>query len=147
MWERLRMNLTGLLEKALASLGYELVDSEWANKGLLRVYIDRQGGVTVDDCARVSNHLTRVFAVEAIAYERLEVSSPGLDRPLTRPQDFRRFEGEKAKVRLRVPLNGQRNFVGVLRGADERTVQIEVDGTVLQLDFAEVEKARLVPTI
>ncbi|HWQ39392.1 MAG TPA: ribosome maturation factor RimP [Burkholderiales bacterium] len=141
------MNLTGLLEKALASLGYELVDSEWANKGLLRVYIDRQGGVTVDDCARVSNHLTRVFAVEAIAYERLEVSSPGLDRPLTRPQDFRRFEGEKAKVRLRVPLNGQRNFVGVLRGADERTVQIEVDGTVLQLDFAEVEKARLVPTI
>jgi ribosome maturation factor RimP len=88
-----------------------------------------------------------VFAVEGVAYDRLEVSSPGLDRPLTRLQDFKRFEGEKAQVRVRVPLNGRRNFVGILRGADEENLRIEVDGTLLSIEMASVQKARLVPTI
>lgn len=142
------MDLTGLLEKTLSGLGYELVDNEWAGRGLLRIFIDKPGGgIDVEDCARVSNHLTRVFPVEGVSYERLEVSSPGLDRPLRRLQDFQRFEGEKAKVRMRIPLNGQRNFVGILRGADERNLRIEVDGNLVSLDMAGVEKARLVPTI
>ena len=147
MFVRTVMDLTGLLEKTLSGLGYELVDSEWAGRGLLRIFIDKPGGIDVDDCARVSNHLTRVFPVEGINYERLEVSSPGLDRPLRRLRDFQRFEGEKAKVRMRIPLNGQRNFVGILRGADERNLHLEVDGTLVSLDMAGVEKARLVPTI
>ena len=142
------MDLTGLLEKTLSGLGYDLVDSEWAGRGLLRIFIDKPGGgIDVEDCARVSTHLTRVFPVEGVNYERLEVSSPGLDRPLRRLQDFQRFEGEKAKVRMRIPLNGQRNFVGILRGADERNLRIEVDGNLVSLDMAGVEKARLVPTI
>ena len=140
------MDVTDLVEKALGALGYELVDCEGVNGGrLLRVFIDKDGGITVDDCARVSNHLTRIFAVEGVDYERLEVSSPGLDRRLKRAKDFRRFQGEKAKVRLRVPINGQRNFVGVLRGADDDTLQIEVDGALLSIDMTSVEKARLVP--
>lgn len=147
MFVRTVMDLTGLLEKTLSGLGYELVDSEWAGRGLLRIFIDKPGGIDVDDCARVSNHLTRVFPVEGINYERLEVSSPGLDRPLRRLRDFQRFEGEKAKVRMRIPLNGQRNFVGILRGADEQNLHLEVDGTLVSLDMAGVEKARLVPTI
>jgi ribosome maturation factor RimP len=142
------MDLNGLLERTLAGLGYELVDGSQMNHGRnLQVFIDKPGGVTVDDCARASNHLTRVLAVEGVQYERLEVSSPGLDRPLKRLQDFRRFEGEKARVRTRVPVNGQRNFVGILRGADEQHLQLEVDGTLVSLDMASVEKARLVPTL
>jgi ribosome maturation factor RimP len=142
--------LIALLEKTLTGLGYELVDVETAGgRGgvLLRVFIDRQGGITVDDCAAVSNHLTRLFAVEGVDYGRLEVSSPGLDRPLKRVQDFRRFEGERAQIRMRVPIQGRRNFVGVLRGADEREVRLEVDGALVSLALAQLDKARLVPNI
>jgi ribosome maturation factor RimP len=142
------MDLNELLEKTLAGLGYEIVSVERSNHGrLLRIFIDKPGGITVDDCARASNQLTRVFAVEGVNYDRLEVSSPGLDRPLKRLQDFKRFAGEKAQVRLRVPLNGRRNFVGILRGADDTTLRIEVDGTLLSIEMASVEKARLVPAI
>jgi ribosome maturation factor RimP len=143
-------DLTQLLEMTLTGLGYELVDLEiGAGRGgaLLRVFIDRQGGITVDDCATVSNHLTRLFAVEGVDYSRLEVSSPGLDRPLKRLQDFRRFEGERAQIRMRVPVQGRRNFVGVLRGADEGEVRLEVEGALVSLDLAQVDKARLVPSI
>jgi ribosome maturation factor RimP len=147
LFVRTVMDLTGLLEKTLSGLGYELVYSEWAGRGLLRIFIDKPGGIGVEDCAFVSNHLTRLFPVEGINYERLEVSSPGLDRPLRRLQDFKRFEGEKARVRMRIPLNGQRNFVGILRGADEQNLRIEVDGTLVSLAMASVEKARLVPAI
>jgi ribosome maturation factor RimP len=146
----LERDLGTLLDRTLAGLGYELVDVETAGgRGgvLLRVFIDRQGGVTVDDCATVSNHLTRVLAVEGVDYGRLEVSSPGLDRPLKRPKDFRRFEGERAQVRMRVPIQGRRNFVGVLRGADEHEVRLEVDGALLTLELAQLDKARLVPNI
>jgi ribosome maturation factor RimP len=114
---------------------------------MLRVFIDKPEGITVDDCALVSNHLSRLFQVEGVDYDRLEVSSPGLDRPLRRMQDFQRFEGEKASVRMNMALDGQRNFVGVLRGADAETVTIEVDGTLVSLDLADIRKARLVPEI
>jgi ribosome maturation factor RimP len=143
-------DLGSLLDRTLAGLGYELVDMETAGgRGgvLLRVFIDRLGGITVDDCATVSNHLTRVLAVEGVDYGRLEVSSPGLDRPLKRPKDFRRFEGERAQVRMRVPIQGRRNFVGVLRGADEHEVRLEVDGALLTLELAQLDRARLVPNI
>jgi ribosome maturation factor RimP len=140
--------LDTLLEQTLASLGYELVDLEVSRSGgLMRIFIDRAGGVNVDDCAAVSNHLTRLFAVEEVDYNRLEVSSPGLDRPLRRPQDFRRFAGERVHVRMRVPVDGRKNFVGVLRGASDAQVELEVDGALLSLNLAQLDKARLVPNL
>lgn len=136
------------MENTLAGLGYELVDLERSGKGLfLRVFIDKPGGVNVDDCAAVSHHLTRWLAVEHIDYDRLEVSSPGLDRLLKKERDFVRFTGQKARIRLRIPVDGQRNFVGVLREAGAGKVQIEVDGRMLSLDLGNLEKARLVPAI
>ncbi|MGA0025246.1 MAG: ribosome maturation factor RimP [Burkholderiales bacterium] len=142
------MDLQGLLENTLAGLGYELVDLERSAKGaLLRVFIDKPGGITVDDCALVSNHLSRVFAVENVGYDRLEVSSPGLDRPLRTAKDFARFAGQKARLKLRVPLEGQRNFVGVRRDAETGKVGLEIDGRVLSLDLGNVDKARLLPTL
>ena len=142
------MDLQALLETTLAGLGYELVDLERSGKGLfLRVFIDKPGGIDVDDCAAVSHHLTRLLAVENINYDRLEVSSPGLDRLLRNERDFVRFAGQKARIKLRVPVDGQRNFVGVLRETGAGKVGLEVDGKVLSLDLANLEKARLVPAI
>jgi len=136
------------LETAVNGLGFELVDLEMSARGrLLRVFIDKTGGISVDDCARVSHHLTRLFAVENVDYERLEVSSPGLDRVLKKPSDFERFCGEKAQIKVRVPVSGQRNFAGVLRGVDGGFLQLEVEGRVLSLDMSNLEKARLIPNI
>jgi ribosome maturation factor RimP len=139
------VDLEGVLERTVTGLGYELVDSERIGRGLLRVFIDREGGITVDDCARVSHQLTRVFAVENVDYERLEVSSPGLDRPLRKVADFARFAGETARLKLRVPRQGKRNFTGVLQGADAEGVRVEVDGVCLTFPFSDIDKARLVP--
>ncbi|HTS52840.1 MAG TPA: ribosome maturation factor RimP [Burkholderiales bacterium] len=140
--------LGALLETTVSGLGFELVDLELPrNGGLIRVFIDRPGGVSVDDCAAVSSHLTRLFAVEAVDFGRLEVSSPGLDRRLRQPKDFRQFEGQRAQVRMRVPIQGRKNFVGVLRGVSDAHLRLEVDGSLLSLDLAQVEKARLVPTL
>lgn len=140
------MDLQGLLEHTLAGLGYELVDLERSTRGaLLRVFIDKTGGITVEDCALVSNHLSRLLVVENVSYDRLEVSSPGLDRPLRTARDFARFAGQKARLKLRVPQEGQRNFVGVLRDAEAGKVGLEVDGRVLSLELNNVDKARLMP--
>ena len=137
------------MEPALTGLGFELVDLQQSNGGnLLRLFIDKPGGITVEDCAMVSRHLTRVLAVEGIDYERLEVSSPGLDRPLRKGADFARFAGHKAEVRMRTPdATGRRRFVGVLRGAEAGRVEIELDGQTVALDLANVERARLVPEL
>jgi ribosome maturation factor RimP len=141
------MDLHGLLEPTIVGLGYELVDLELSNRGrLIRLFIDKPNGVTMDDCVLVSNHVSRVLAVEMdFEYDRLEVSSPGLDRPLRKEADFCRFNGEKAQLKLRVPLNGRKNFVGVLRGVDGGVLSLEVEGTLLAIDLANLDKARLVP--
>jgi ribosome maturation factor RimP len=143
------LSLEKVLEPAVAGLGYELVDVQASNGGrMLRLFIDKPGGITVDDCAAVSRHLTRVLAVEGVDYERLEVSSPGLDRPLRKGADFARFAGHKAEVRMRTPdATGRRKFVGVLRGADGGQVRIELDGQTVGLALGDVERARLVPEL
>jgi ribosome maturation factor RimP len=142
------MDLYELLDSTLHGLGYELVDVERMSRGgLLRVFIDKPGGISVDDCVIVSNHLGRLFAVENIDYDRLEVSSPGLDRPLKKPSDFIRFLGESVKLKLRVALQGQRNFVGILREVNEGVLKLEVDGKMLDLELKNLEKARLVPKL
>ena len=144
----LRMNLAELLERTLPPLGYELVDWEGAPGGrLVRVFIDKEGGVTVDDCARVSNHLTRLFAVENVAFERLEVSSPGLDRPLRKPADFVRFAGEEAELRLANPIANAKKLKGVLRGCEAGAVLIETAKGAVAVPLAEIARARLVPKI
>lgn len=142
------MDLHELLESTLAGLGYELVDLERSGHGkLLRVFIDKTDGVGVEDCVAVSGHLSRLFAVEGIDYDRLEISSPGLDRPLKKASDFIRFAGESAKLRLRVALQGQRNFVGILREVNDGVLKLEVDGKLLDLELDNLEKARLVPKL
>jgi ribosome maturation factor RimP len=142
------MDLYELLESTLAGLGYELVEVERSARGkMLRVFIDKPAGITVDDCGAVSNHLSRLLAVENIDYERLEVSSPGLDRPLKKASDFIRFAGESVKLKLRVALQGQRNFVGILREVNDGILKLEVDGKMLDLDLNNLEKVRLVPKL
>ncbi|OGA61215.1 MAG: ribosome maturation factor RimP [Betaproteobacteria bacterium RIFCSPLOWO2_12_FULL_65_14] len=130
-------------------MGYEVVDVQASGGGrLLRLFIDKPGGVTLDDCAAVSRHLTRVLAVEGIDYERLEVSSPGLDRPLRKSADFARFAGRKAEVRMRTPdATGRRKFVGVLRGAEAGQVSMELEGQMVVLKIDDVDRARLVPEL
>ncbi len=142
------MDLLVLLESTLTGLGYELVDMERSGKGsLMRVFIDKPGGVLLDDCAAVSNHLSRVLTVENVPYERLEISSPGLDRPLKKERDFVRFAGQKVRVKLRVPQDGQRNFVGVLKQTRAGKVGLDVEGKAVTFDLANLDKARLVPAI
>jgi len=148
LWRAFVMDLQATLGRTLAGLGYELVDFERSGKGrLLRVFIDKPGGVNLDDCAAVSHHLSRVLAVEGIDYERLEISSPGLDRPLKKESDFVRFSGERVRIKVRVPVNGQRNFVGILRESGAGRVELEVEGKLMTFDLANLEKARLVPAV
>src|SRR4030095_487404 len=142
------MDLNGLLEMIVAGMGYELVGVERpARSGLLRIYIDKRGALGLNDCAAVSHQVARVLAVENVSYDRLEVSSPGLDRLLKKEQDFVRFAGQKARVRTRVPRDGQRNFTGVLRDSGAGKVQLAVDGKVVSLELTDIETARLVPNI
>jgi ribosome maturation factor RimP len=139
------MDLQTLIEPTLAGMGYELVALERAGGGLLRLYIDKPEGIVVEDCARVSNQLTRMFMVENIDYERLEVSSPGMDRPLVKLADFERFMGERANIRLHAPLAGRKRFTGFLRGVEDAILRLEVDGVIVEIPLAEVDSARLAP--
>ena len=142
------MDLNELLEKAVGGLGYELVAVELGNHGrLMRIFIDKVGGVNIDDCAAVSNHLTRLFTVENVDYDRLEISSPGLDRPLKRSKDFERFAGRRVKVKLRIPINGHKRPSGVIQNVREDGFELDVDGELLAIAFADIDRARLVPNI
>ena len=138
-----------VIEPVVSGMGYELVELQAANGGrMLRLFIDKPGGINVDDCAAVSRQLSRVFEVEGIDYDRLEVSSPGLDRPLRKGSDFARFAGHKADVRMRTPdATGRRRFIGVLRGADDVNVALELEGQTVRLALNDVERARLVPEL
>ena len=142
------MSLESLIEATLAGLGYELVDMSMSTKsGLLRVFIDKPEGIGIEDCTVVSNHLSNWLVVENIAYERLEISSPGMDRPLKNLAAYQRFMGEQVHVKLRIALAGQRRFVGALRGASDTQIELEVDGAVLKLDVSNIDVTRLVPNI
>ena len=143
------MDLQALLEKTLPGLGYEFVDLSLGNHGkYLQVFIDKPGGVLVEDCVAVSNHLSRLLAVDLdYDYDRLEVSSPGLDRPLRKETDIERFKGAKAQLKLRVPVGGRRNVIGVLGELKNGMLELEVDGAMQSFEWSNVDKARLVPTI
>ena len=139
------MSVANLVEKTVAGLGYELVDLEVSGRGLMRVLLDKPTGITVEDCELVSNQLTRLFAVEGVDFGRLEVSSPGLDRPLKKEADFARFHGHKAQLKLRMPLEGRKNFVGLLGKINDGVLQLDVDGKQVEIELSNLDKARLVP--
>ena len=141
------MDLSARLETVLSGLGYELVMLERAGRGLLRIFIDKPDGVTIDDCVKVSNHLTHLFTVENIDYDRLEVSSPGVDRPLTKPQDYERFAGEQVTLKLRVPMENRRRLVGQLIGLEADQIRLLIDGAEIKVDLRNVDSTRLKPMI
>jgi ribosome maturation factor RimP len=153
-------------EKTVTGLGYELVDLERTGGGLLRVTIDRVPGkayptgasefVTVEDCEAVTRQLQYVLEVENCNYARLEVSSPGLDRPLKRESDYTRFAGLQIELTLKLPFQGRKKFKGLLGGRDggwwlvlEPAAKAPKDAPEQVLDFVfdEVREARLVPVI
>ena len=141
------MGLQHILETTLPGMGYELVDVELTAQGILRVFIDKEGGITVEDCATVSNHLSRVFMVEDVDYKHLEISSPGLDRPLKKAADFVRFTGSMVKLKTRLPVDGQKNFIGRIESFDEaaQTIVLAFDGKTAQIELSNVDKARIKP--
>ena len=141
------MDLQQILETTLPGMGYELVDVELTAQGILRVFIDKEGGITVEDCATVSNHLSRVFMVEDVDYKHLEISSPGLDRPLKKATDFVRFAGSMVKLKKRLPVDGQKNFIGRIESFDEaaQTIVLAFDGKTAQIELSNVDKARIKP--
>lgn len=156
-------DLHTLIEKSVSQLGYELVDLEISNRGkLLRVFIDKQNpvdlkdSVNIDDCVLVSNQLGNLLAVENdIDYDRLEVSSAGMDRVLKKEADFVRFIGERATVKLRVAMElaqasgaekvTRKNFLGYLRGLEDGMLLLECEGEVHKIALTSIDKARLNP--
>ena len=158
-------DIFALTQSALVGMDVELVDVERAPGGLLRVTIDRPEGVRIEDCERVSRHLSRVYEVEEIDYRRLEVGSPGIDRPLKRPEDFLRFMGQRIEVRLRQPVENRKVFVGILQPVQvEPTSESGASGfsgtayglefenqskeiQVLEFSFDDVERAKLDPIL
>jgi ribosome maturation factor RimP len=152
----MRDALMRLLEPPIEALGYELVDVEFAQAGrggTLRIFIDQApagsgaGGITVDDCARVSHEVSQVLESEdpIKGHYTLEVSSPGFDRVLRKPAHFERFVGERVSAELKLPLEGRRRFVGALKSVSGGAIVIEVDGRDYGLPFERIQKARLKP--
>jgi len=140
------MDVTRLVETTLAGMGYELVDLEVSGRGLMRVLLDKPEGIALEDCEKVSHQLTRLFTVEGVDFDRLEVSSPGLDRPVKKEADFIRFCGAKAQIKLRMPIAGRKNFVGILGEVRDGVLQLDVDGKLVPIELSNLDKARLVPT-
>ena len=147
----LRERLEQLLAPALTEMGYELICVEHLQGGRQRVrlYIDRPEGIGLEDCEQVSHHAAGLLDVhDPVPGEYvLEVSSPGDDRPLVKPQHFARFVGERVKVRTWAPVAGRRNFLGELVAADAESVQVDVEGTRVTLRLTDIERARLAPQV
>ena len=144
----MREKLIALLEPAVATLGYELVELEFrapGRGGLVRVYIDAEQGVTLDDCEKVSHYVNGILDVEDLVTGEynLEVSSPGLDRPLRTLRHYADFVGEQVKVQLAVPLDGRRRFTGKLLKVENEKILVDVDGQEFLLPLENIEKARL----
>ena len=143
------IDLESLIDKTVTQLGYELVDLEIINHGqLLRVFIDKLDRINIDDCVKVSNQLNHVLSVEQdIVYDRLDVSSPGMDRVLKKLNDYERFKEERVKIKTRLPILERRNFSGVIKGIKGNIIFLESEGSLIEIDFDQIDKARLDPKI
>lgn len=142
--------LNGLIEPAVEAVGFEFVGLEYVAEGrhsVLRVFIDHEQGINVDDCATVSRQVSAILDVEdpISGHYNLEVSSTGMDRPLFKLEHFQRFEGEEIKLRSHAPVDGRRNFRGVLLSVEGEQVLMNVDGQVFTIAFDNVDKANIVP--
>jgi len=143
-------HLWELFEPVVNGMGYDLIEIEHfpnPKHGVLRLYIDKEDGITIDDCSDVSRQISALIDVEdpVRGQFNLEVSSPGMDRPLRRVMDFQRFTGSKVKLKTIMPFEGQRNFSGRLLEADEESVVIETDTEEITIPMSALEKARVVP--
>jgi ribosome maturation factor RimP len=152
MVEMRQNELRQILEPVIVGMGYELVGVEFhptSANALLRVYIDKESGVNLDDCARVSHQISGVLDVEDAIEKRytLEVSSPGLDRPLVEAKHFRSFAGRRIKVELDVPMDGRIRFTGLLKGIRDDEVVVEIEGLERLIPLNQIKKARLVPEL
>ncbi|KPK87991.1 MAG: hypothetical protein AMJ94_16125 [Deltaproteobacteria bacterium SM23_61] len=147
-FEKLLQEVREVVEPILESQGFELVDLEYQRESqgwVLRIYLDREGGVSLDDCAGVSHEVGAILEVKDLipsAYI-LEVSSPGLTRPLKKPEDFNRFRNQMVKIKLYEPLEGRRNFKGTLLGLEGDRVRVEVEQRVYELPLQGIAKANL----
>lgn len=146
------LQLEELIAPVVESMGYELWGCECRmgdNTAFVRVYIDHEAGITLDDCSQVSHQLSGFLDVEdpiKTAYT-LEISSPGLDRPLLRAEHYERYSGEKVKIKLKWPVEGRRNFSGALRGLEDDQVIVEVDKQLYYLPYDAIDKSRLTPEL
>jgi ribosome maturation factor RimP len=143
-------NVQNLIEPVVSALGYELVGIEYLSQGrrsLLRIYIDHVDGINVHDCERVSHQVSGVLDVEDVIHGQysLEVSSPGLDRPLFTKEQFQRFIGSEVSIRLSIAQAGRKKFKGILRSIDDTNVFLQVDEEEICVPFNAIEKANLVP--
>lgn len=139
------MNLQTILEQTVPGLGFELVDVEITPAKIIRVFIDKEGGITVEDCVSVSNHLSRVFLVEEVDYNRLEISSPGLERPLKKLEDYARFIGRVAKIKTRQLFDEQKVFQGVIQAVDGEKITLELDDKQLfSVEYDVISRGRLI---
>jgi len=148
----LRNQLGELLGPVVGGLGYELWEIEYAPRaggGLLRLYIDRPEGISVEDCERVSRAVSSVLdEADPIPNEyTLEVSSPGLDRVLRTHAHFARFAGERVKVEMVQPIGGRKRFQGLLQNVGESEITLEMDGGTVSLPIDEIHRARVVPQV
>ncbi|MDG2253044.1 MAG: ribosome maturation factor RimP [Methylophilaceae bacterium] len=143
------IDLENLIDKTVTQLGYELVDIEIINHGqLLRVFIDKLDSVNIDDCVVVSNQLNHVLSVEEdIEYGRLEVSSPGVDRVVKNLNDYERFKEERVKIKTRIPILDRKNFSGVIKGIKGNIVLLESENSLIEIDFDQIDRARLDPKL
>jgi len=147
-FEKLLQEVRQVVEPILESQGFELVDLEYQRESqgwVLRIYLDREGGVSLDDCAGISHEVGAVLEVKDLipnAYI-LEVSSPGLTRPLKKPEDFNRFRNQMVKIKLYEPLDGRRNFKGTLLGLEGDRVRVEAEQQVYELPLQRIAKANL----
>ena len=141
-------DVENFIEKMVKQLGYELVDFEIINHGqLLRVFIDKPDLVNIDDCVLVSNQLNHALSVEEFNYDRLEVSSPGVDRVIKRLEDFDRFNGEKVKIKTRSAILERKNFSGILRGIRGNNILLEFEESIVEIDHDNLDRARLDPVL
>lgn len=147
---RVSKELEQIIGPTIEAMGYELVGIEYLAQGkhsLLRIYVDSDAGITVDDCADVSHQVSALLDVEdpITGQYTLEVSSPGLDRPLFNAGHYERFAGHEVTLRLHAPLEGRRKFKGRIAGVDGDEVQVDVDGETYHFNLADIDKANLVP--
>jgi ribosome maturation factor RimP len=139
------MSIIAILEKTIPGLGYELVDIEISPAKIVRVFIDKPDGVTIEDCEKVSNHLSNLLLVEDVSYNRLEISSPGIERPLKSISDFIRFKGQTVKVKLHELLDGQKVYQGNISEIIGNKIILSLEKEqIVEIDFTNLSRARLV---